>query len=57
MSFEEGVDTYVPYAGPLRDNVEFTINKIKATMCNCGVLSISELHEKQDLLGIRNKYG
>lgn len=49
MTFEEGVDAYVPYAGPLRDNVEVTINKLKATMCNCGVLSIPELHKNARL--------
>lgn len=46
LSFEEGVDSYVPYAGSLKDNVTMTLNKVKATMCNCGALSIPELHEK-----------
>ncbi|MFM1524367.1 MULTISPECIES: IMP dehydrogenase [Helcococcus] len=45
LKFEEGVDSYVPYAGSLHDNVNLTINKIKATMCNCGALSIKELQE------------
>ncbi len=46
LSFEEGVDSYVPYAGPLKDNVEMTTSKIRSTMCNCGALTIKELQEK-----------
>ena len=46
LSFEEGVDSYVPYAGSLRDNVGLSLKKVKSTMCNCGVLSIPELQEK-----------
>jgi IMP dehydrogenase len=46
LAFEEGVDSYVPYAGSLRDNVAGTVAKIKATMCNCGVLTVKELQEK-----------
>ncbi len=46
LSFEEGVDSYVPYAGTLRDNVGMSMSKIRHTMCNCGALSISELQEK-----------
>ena len=46
LSFEEGVDSYVPYAGTLKDNVMRTLNKIKSTMCNCGALTIPELQEK-----------
>lgn len=46
LSFEEGVDSYVPYAGPLKDNVTMTLNKVKSTMCNCGTITIPELHEK-----------
>ena len=46
LSFEEGVDSYVPYAGPLKSNVEMTTSKIKSTMCNCGALTIKELQEK-----------
>ncbi len=49
LSFEEGVDSYVPYAGSLRSNVEMTTNKIKSTMCNCGALTIKELQEKAKL--------
>ncbi len=45
LSFEEGVVAYVPYAGSLKDNVAMTLNKVKSTMCNCGVLSIPELQK------------
>ncbi len=43
LSFEEGVDSYVPYAGSLRDNVGISLAKVRSTMCNCGALSIEEL--------------
>ena len=46
MAFEEGVDSYVPYAGSLRDNVSTTTSKIIHTMCNCGAVTIPELQEK-----------
>lgn len=46
LSFEEGVDSYVPYAGSLKDNVSLSLNKVKSTMCNCGVLSIDEMQKK-----------
>ena len=46
LSFEEGVDSYVPYAGSLKDNVAMTLSKVKSTMCNCGALTIRELQEK-----------
>ena len=46
LSFEEGVDSYVPYAGSLKDNVAKTLSKVRSTMCNCGALSIPELQEK-----------
>ena len=46
LTFEEGVDSYVPYAGSLKDNVNATLSKIKHTMCNCGALTIPELQEK-----------
>ena len=45
MSFVEGVDSYVPYAGSLRDNVGLTLSKIRHTMCNCGCLTIPELQK------------
>ena len=49
LSFEEGVDSYVPYAGSLKDNVNLSLSKVKSTMCNCGALSIRELQEKATL--------
>ena len=45
LAFEEGVDSYVPYAGPLKDNVNQSLNKVKSTMCNCGVISIPDLQK------------
>ena len=45
LSFEEGVDSYVPYAGALKDNVQLSLSKVKSTMCNCGVLTIPELQK------------
>ena len=45
LSFEEGVDSYVPYAGSLKDNVDLTLSKIKSTMCNCGALNIEDLQK------------
>ena len=49
LSFEEGVDSYVPYAGSLKDNVALSLSKVKSTMCNCGALTIPELQEKAKL--------
>lgn len=49
LSFEEGVDSYVPYAGSLKDNVGLTLAKIRSTMCNCGALSLPELRDKAKL--------
>ncbi len=49
LSFEEGVDSYVPYAGKLSNNVEITLNKTKSTMCNCGAITIPELQKKAKL--------
>ncbi|MBR1579384.1 MAG: IMP dehydrogenase [Selenomonadaceae bacterium] len=46
LSFEEGVDSYVPYAGSLKDNVNVTLTKIRSSMCNCGALTLPELREK-----------
>ncbi len=46
LSFEEGVDSYVPYAGSLKDNVSSTLAKIRSTMCNCGALNLAQLREK-----------
>ena len=45
LKFEEGVDSYVPYAGKLKDNLDVTIGKIRSTMCSCGATTITELQQ------------
>ena len=54
LSFEEGVDSYIPYAGRLKDNLNVTCAKIKSTMCNCGSITIEELHQKARLTLVSN---
>ena len=49
LSFEEGVDSYVTYAGSLHDNVEKSLYKVKSTMCNCGVTTIKDLQRDAKL--------
>ncbi|MBR2781526.1 MAG: IMP dehydrogenase [Eubacteriaceae bacterium] len=49
LSFEEGVDSYVPYARSLKDNVAISLSKVRSTMCNCGALTIPELQKKAKL--------
>ena len=49
LAFEEGVDSYVAYAGSLQDNVAKSLYKVKSTMCNCGALTIEELQQKARL--------
>ncbi len=49
LSFVEGVDCYVPYAGSLHDNLSVTLSKVRSTMCNCGALNIAELQDKAKL--------
>ncbi len=49
LAFEEGVDSYVTYAGTLHDNVSKSLYKVKSTMCNCGVLSIPDLQSEAKL--------
>ena len=49
LAFEEGVDSYIPYAGKLKDNLNITLEKIKSTMCNCGSITIDELHKNARL--------
>lgn len=46
LSFEEGVDSYVPYAGSLKDNLDISVSKMKSTMCTCGSNSIEQLHKE-----------
>ncbi len=49
LSFEEGVDSYVPYAGSLRDNLDITLGKIRSTMCNCGWDNIPDFQKNARL--------
>ena len=49
LTFEEGVDSYVPYAGSLKDNVYLTLSKVRSTMCNCGCLTIPDLQKNAKL--------
>ncbi|MGL4289477.1 MAG: IMP dehydrogenase [Phreatobacter sp.] len=49
LMFEEGVDSYVPYAGKLRDNLEASLAKIRSTLCNCGALSLPEFYQRARL--------
>jgi len=49
LSFEEGVDSYVPYAGMLKDGLGRSLAKVKSAMCNCGCLTIRDLHKKARL--------
>lgn len=49
MTFEEGVDSYIPYAGKLKENLDITLEKVKSTMCNCGSTTIEELHKNARL--------
>jgi IMP dehydrogenase len=45
LVFEEGVDSYVTYAGSLHDNVAKSLYKVKSTMCNCGFTNIPDLQK------------
>ncbi len=49
LNFEEGVDSYVVYAGPLHDNVEKSLYKVKSTMCNCGVTNLPDFQKNAKL--------
>ncbi len=49
LSFEEGVDSFVPYAGSLKDNVSLSLSKVRSTMCNCGCNNIRELQKNATL--------
>ncbi len=52
LSFEEGVDSYVPYAGSLKDNLDASMAKVRSTMCACGALTISELQRKARMVQV-----
>ncbi len=45
LKFEEGVDSYVPYAGKMKENLDITLGKVKSTMCSCGAISLQELQQ------------
>ena len=49
LKFEEGVDSYVPYAGKMKDNLDLTLGKMKATMCSCGAISIEDLQKNSKI--------
>ncbi|WP_437284287.1 IMP dehydrogenase [Sorangium sp. So ce406] len=49
LEFEEGVDSYVPYAGKLKDTLDVTLAKVRSTMCNCGALSLRDLYMRARL--------
>ena len=49
LSFEEGVDSYVPYAGPLKENVANSLAKVRSTMCNCGAIDLPTFRDKAKL--------
>jgi IMP dehydrogenase len=49
LKFEEGVDSYVPYAGKLKDNLDLTLGKVKSTMCSCGAITLPELKEHAEI--------
>lgn len=46
MVFEEGVDSYVPYAGTLQDGLGVTLAKLRSTLCNCGALTLRDFHAR-----------
>ncbi len=50
MAFEEGVDSYVPYAGKLKDNLDVSTAKLRSTMCACGAKNIVSFQEKARLV-------
>jgi IMP dehydrogenase len=49
LEFEEGVDSYVPYAGKLKDNLDITLAKVRSTMCNCGAVTLRQLYQRARL--------
>ena len=36
---------FLACAGPLKDNVQKSLSKVRSTMCNCGVLNIPDLQK------------
>ena len=55
LIFEEGVDGYVPYAGKLKDNLEITLAKIKASMSACGASTIKDFQNKARLTVVSSR--
>ena len=49
LDFEEGVDSFVPYAGKLKDNLQITLAKVRSTMCNCGALNLPDFYKRARL--------
>ncbi|MDR0445487.1 MAG: IMP dehydrogenase [Oscillospiraceae bacterium] len=49
LTFEEGVDSYVPYAGGIKENIALTLGKVRSTMCNCGAVTLAELQKRARL--------
>jgi IMP dehydrogenase len=49
LTFEEGVDGFVPYAGYLSDVVGNSMTVIGSTMCNLGCSNIPDLHKNATL--------
>jgi IMP dehydrogenase len=49
LEFEEGVDSFVPYAGKLKDNLQTTLAKVRSTMCNCGATSLRDFYKRARL--------
>ena len=52
LKFEEGIDGYVPIVGSVRDALEVTITKLKATMANEGARSLKEFRDNAVLTRI-----
>jgi IMP dehydrogenase len=52
LKFEEGVDAYVPVVGNVKDVLDVTVSKVKATMCNMGSLTVKEFADNAVLTRI-----
>ena len=49
LKFVEGVNSLVPYAGTLKDNLAVTLLKVKSTMCNCGYINLKDFKKNAKL--------
>jgi len=54
LAFEEGIDSYVPYAGDLATGVQLTLAKVRSTFCNCGSLTTEEMQKTARLVAVSN---